>query len=129
MYCKTITIPKQFSTNSLYFKQDGFVNLFYYGNLEQRNIYMSALKRSTYVGLIGFFLLQLGFKRQYTKIWWRPWVEMGTGWKSFEIYHSWWKGPSFYCNPFLPYILIPIKIMNKKLLDFSKGLYFKPLQF
>jgi hypothetical protein len=68
MYCKTITIPKQFSTNSLYFKQDGFVNLFYYGNLEQRNIYMSALKRSTYVGLIGFFLLQLGFKRQYTKI-------------------------------------------------------------
>jgi hypothetical protein len=25
-----------------------------------------------------FFLLQLGFRMRYTKIWWRPWVEMGT---------------------------------------------------
>ncbi len=39
------------------------------------------------------------------------------------------KKPSPYYNPFLPYILIPIKNMNKKLLKFSKGLYFKLLQF
>jgi hypothetical protein len=36
-------------------------------------------------------------------------------------FHS--KGPSHFCNPFLPYILIPIK--NNEL----KVLYFKPLQF
>jgi hypothetical protein len=35
------------------------------------------------------------------------------------------KRPSLYFNPFLPYILIPIKIMNKKLSRTSKGLYFK----
>ncbi len=36
------------------------------------------------------------------------------GWKSFKVYHTRWKGPSPYCNPFLPYILIPIKINESK---------------
>jgi hypothetical protein len=35
-------------------------------------------------------------------------------WKSFKVYHIGWKGPSPYCNPFFPYILIPIKINESK---------------
>jgi hypothetical protein len=33
----------------------------------------------------------------------------GLGWKSFKVHHIGWKGPNPYYNPFLPYILIPIK--------------------
>jgi hypothetical protein len=31
------------------------------------------------------------------------------GWKSFKVYHTKGKGPNPYYNPFLSYILIPIK--------------------
>jgi len=31
------------------------------------------------------------------------------GWKSIKVYHIGQKGPSPYCNPFLPYILIATK--------------------
>jgi len=42
------------------------------------------------------------------------------GWKSFKVYHSRWKKPNLYCNFFLPYVLIPKKIMNQKLSKFQK---------
>jgi hypothetical protein len=51
------------------------------------------------------------------------------GWKSFKVYHTRQKGLSPYFNPILPYILIPIKIMNPKLLKFLEGLYIKQLKF
>ncbi len=35
-------------------------------------------------------------------------------WKSFKVYHTWQKRPSPYCNPFLLYILIPIKNNESK---------------
>jgi hypothetical protein len=36
------------------------------------------------------------------------------GWKSFKVYHIRQKRPSIYCNPFSPYILIPIKNNESK---------------
>jgi hypothetical protein len=33
-------------------------------------------------------------------------------WKSFKVYHTWWKKAYSLLQPFLPYVLIPIK--NKK---------------
>jgi hypothetical protein len=36
------------------------------------------------------------------------------GWKSFKVYHTRRKGPSPYYNFFLPYILIPIKNNESK---------------
>jgi hypothetical protein len=51
------------------------------------------------------------------------------GWKSFKVYQTWQKGPSPYYSPFLSYILILIKNNESKVVKFSKGLYFKPLQF
>jgi hypothetical protein len=39
------------------------------------------------------------------------------GWKSFMLYHMWQKGLSPYDNPFLPYILIPIKINESKVVN------------
>jgi len=50
------------------------------------------------------------------------------GWKSFKVYHIGRKGLNLYCSPFLPYILIPIKNNESKVVIFFKGLYFKLLQ-
>jgi hypothetical protein len=36
------------------------------------------------------------------------------GWKSFKVYHTKRKGPGPYFNHFLPYILIPIKNNESK---------------
>jgi hypothetical protein len=38
------------------------------------------------------------------------------GWKSFNVYYTRQKGPSLYYNPFLPYILIPIKNNESKVI-------------
>ncbi len=64
MHCKKSQFLNNFLQNSLYFRQDGFVNLPNYGNLKQKNIYMLALKRSTYASLVGFFLLSQFFLLQ-----------------------------------------------------------------
>jgi len=46
------------------------------------------------------------------------------GWKSFKVYHTRRKGPSPYCSPFLPYILIPIKYNESKVIRmFRKNLF------
>jgi hypothetical protein len=45
----------------------------------------------------------------------------------FKLYHTRRKRPSPYCNPFLPYILIPYKIKSRRLLKISEELYFIPL--
>jgi len=41
-------------------------------------------------------------------------------WKSFKMYHIGRKGPSPYCNIFLPYILIPIKNNESKVVKIFK---------
>jgi hypothetical protein len=51
------------------------------------------------------------------------------GWKSFKVYYTRWKGPSPYYGPFLPYILIPIKINESKVVNFFKRTIFNTLQF
>jgi hypothetical protein len=42
------------------------------------------------------------------------------GWKSFKVYHTWWKGPSFYCNFCLFYILISIENNELKFVKIFK---------
>ncbi len=49
------------------------------------------------------------------------------GWKSFKMYHTRWKGPNFYYNPFLPYILIPIKNNESKVVKFFKKTIFETI--
>jgi hypothetical protein len=46
------------------------------------------------------------------------------GWKSFKVYHTWQKGPSPYCGSFLPYILIPIKNNESKVVKIFKRTIF-----
>jgi hypothetical protein len=46
------------------------------------------------------------------------------GWKSFKVYHIGRKGPSLYYNIFLPYILIPIKNNETKVVKFLKIIIF-----
>jgi hypothetical protein len=51
-------------------------------------------------------------------IYWQ--MDEKTSWvKTLKVYHTWWKRHNLYYNPFLPYILIPIKNNESK---FSKGL-------
>jgi hypothetical protein len=50
-------------------------------------------------------------------------------WKSFKVYHTRRKGLSPYCNPFLFYILNPIKNNESKVVKIFKRLYFRLLQF
>jgi hypothetical protein len=50
------------------------------------------------------------------------------GWKSFKVYHIGQKKLSPCCNPFLAYILIPIKNNEWKVVKYF-NIYFKPLQF
>jgi len=45
-------------------------------------------------------------------------------WKSFKVYHTRWKGLSPYCSIFLPYILIPIKNNESKVLKIFKKTIF-----
>jgi hypothetical protein len=45
-------------------------------------------------------------------------------WKSFKVYHTRWKGLSPYCSIFLPYILIPIKNNESKVLKNFKRTIF-----
>jgi hypothetical protein len=46
------------------------------------------------------------------------------GWKSFKVYDIRQKGPSAYCNVFLPYILIPIKINESKVVKIFRRIIF-----
>jgi len=46
------------------------------------------------------------------------------GWKSFKVYHIGQKGPSPYYNPFLLYILIPIKNNESKVFKIFKRIIF-----
>jgi hypothetical protein len=50
MHYKKSQLQEYFFVNSLYFKHDVFVNLFYYGN-----------ERSIHVGLMGFFSYFVNF--------------------------------------------------------------------
>jgi hypothetical protein len=45
-------------------------------------------------------------------------------WKSFKVYHTWQKGLNPYCSPFLPYILIPVKNNESKVVKFFKTTIF-----
>ncbi len=45
-------------------------------------------------------------------------------WKSFKVYHTRWKGPSLYNNPFLPYISIPIRNNESKVVKIFKRTIF-----
>jgi hypothetical protein len=42
----------------------------------------------------------------------------------FKVYHIGQKGPSPYCSPFLPYILIPIKNNKSKVVKIFKRTIF-----
>jgi hypothetical protein len=46
------------------------------------------------------------------------------GEKPFKVYHIGWKGPSPYYSPFLPYILIPIKNNESKVVKIFKRTIF-----
>ncbi len=41
-----------------------------------------------------------------------------------RVYHTWQKGPNIYCNPFLPYILIPIKNNESTVVNLFKKIIF-----
>jgi hypothetical protein len=45
-------------------------------------------------------------------------------WKSFKVYHTRWKGPSHFCYPFLPYILILRKNNESKVVKYFKRTIF-----
>jgi hypothetical protein len=47
-------------------------------------------------------------------------LDFKLGLKSFKVYHIGWKGPIIYYNPFLSYILIPIKNDEWKVVKFFK---------
>jgi len=46
------------------------------------------------------------------------------GWKPFKVYHTWQKKPSLFCSPFLPYIVIPIKNNESKVVKYIKKIIF-----
>jgi hypothetical protein len=49
------------------------------------------------------------------------------GWKSSKVYHIWPKMPNPYYNSFLPFILIPIKNNESKLVKIFKRIIFKTI--
>jgi hypothetical protein len=55
MHYKKSQFQEHFFVNSLYFRQDVFVNLFDYGNSKLKNICMYTLKMNIHVDLMGFF--------------------------------------------------------------------------
>jgi hypothetical protein len=51
-------------------------------------------------------------------------IQNGLRWKSFNVCHIGQKGPSPYYNPFLPYILIPIKNNESKVVKIFRRTIF-----
>jgi hypothetical protein len=51
-------------------------------------------------------------------------VNIAKGWKSFKVHHIGQKGLSPYSSPFLPYILIPIKSNESKVVKIFKRTIF-----
>ncbi len=50
--------------------------------------------------------------------------QMLQGWKSFKVYHTWRKGLNLSCTPFLPYILIPMKNNESKVVKNFRRIIF-----
>jgi len=61
------------------------------------------------------------FKNKSNEIWV---LKNINGWKSFKVYHTGRKRPTPYYNPILPYILIPIKINESKLVKIFRNTIF-----
>ncbi len=45
--------------------------------------------------------------------------EKANGWKSFKVYHLWWKGPNPCCSPLFNTFWSPSKLMNQKVSNIS----------
>jgi hypothetical protein len=61
VHYKKSQFQEHFFVNSLYFRQDVFVNLFYCGNSKLKNTSMYTLKRSIHASLMGFFFFFINF--------------------------------------------------------------------
>jgi len=61
----------------------------------------------------------LNLKQGERPNWWNY-----NGWKSIKVYHTWQKGLHLYCSPFLPYIFIPIKNNESKVVKNLKRTIF-----
>jgi hypothetical protein len=54
----------------------------------------------------------------------RCFIQPICGWKSFKVYHIGRKGPSPYYSPILPYILIPIRNNESKVVkNFRRNIF------